>query len=288
MEKGEERSSNENEKASTSAPSSREASGGHGCPICLGSFIQESYLDTCFHKFCFKCILQWSKVVAGKHSGVQSSVKCPLCKRENLSVIYGYDGASFLRHYIKSGIEDSTFFSKAHKYRLQCYYTEPGVLSKVVNVARFWKLNKYLQPNQWLQCWLTREIQALIQEEDVDIIVHHILGVIESFLRDDHVHRRKPPEAKQQEFKALIADAARPFVAARTQRFVDEMEVFLASGLNVKGYDEVYTQHLGWSIPGISRMVREEDDEKDESDEHITPAAVPFLYISDEDYDEAV
>ncbi|CAN0914283.1 E3 ubiquitin-protein ligase Topors [Linum grandiflorum] len=292
MEKGEvknNRSSNDNEKTSSYPQSSSSQDGGHCCPICLGSFIQESYLDTCFHKFCFKCILQWSTVVAGKHSGAQSSVKCPLCKRENSSVIHGYDGASFVRHYIISGVEDSTFFTKAHKYRLQSYYTEPGVLSERINVQRFWKSNKYLQPNRWLQRWLTREIQALIQEEDVDVIVHHILGVVESSLRrDDHSHHKKPPEAKQQEFKTLVADAARPFIAARTARFVDELEFFLASGLNVQGYDEVYTQQLGWNIPGISRMVREEDNEHVESDEHITPAAVPLLYISDEDCDEAV
>jgi hypothetical protein len=76
---------------------------------------------------------------------------------DNFSLIYGYDGSSFQRHYVNQGFEDrypcllfhlpssfllvfgavlyvtlfffsSSFFSKAHKYRLQCYYTEPGCL----------------------------------------------------------------------------------------------------------------------------------------------------------------
>ncbi|CAL1393548.1 unnamed protein product [Linum trigynum] len=264
------------------SPSSRESNGGH-CPICLGSFIQESYLDTCFHKFCFKCILQWSKVVAGKHSGVQSSVKCPLCKTDNASVIHGFDGASFHRHYISPRNECSSFFTNAHKYRLKCYYIESGILNEKFNVSRFWKLKRYCQPNQWLQCWLTREIQALIQEEDVDIIVHHILGVIDSSLRrDDFLNQKKPPVVKQQEFRDLMSEAVRPFVAARAERFVDELELFLASGFNVKGYDEVYTEQLGWKVPGISRIVREEEQESD--DEH-PPTVLPLLYISDEDPD---
>nr|AFK40727.1 unknown [Lotus japonicus] len=50
------------------------------CPICLGPFLQLSYLDKCFHEFCFNCILRWSKVAAGKHHSPPSSVKCPLCK----------------------------------------------------------------------------------------------------------------------------------------------------------------------------------------------------------------
>ncbi|KAJ6996048.1 hypothetical protein NC653_012818 [Populus alba x Populus x berolinensis] len=133
------------------------------CPICLAPFLQESYLDTCFHKFCYKCILQWTKVVSRKESRRPSSVKCPLCKTDNFSLIYGYDGSSFQRHYVNQGFEDSSFFSKAHKYRLQCYYTEPGILNDAINVSRYWKLRKYLQPNRWLQSWLRREVQALLQ-----------------------------------------------------------------------------------------------------------------------------
>ncbi|GMY21477.1 e3 ubiquitin-protein ligase topors [Fagus crenata] len=133
------------------------------CPICLGPILQESYLDKCFHKFCYNCIVQWTKVVAGKHSRPPSSVKCPLCKTENLSILHGYDGSSFQRHYINQDFRYSFLLTRAHKYRLQCYYTEPGIVNDIFNVSRYWKSHKYLQPNRWLQSWLRREIQALIQ-----------------------------------------------------------------------------------------------------------------------------
>lgn len=245
------------------------------CPICLAPFLQESYLDTCFHKFCYKCILQWTKVVSRKESRRPSSVKCPLCKTDNFSLIYGYDGSSFQRHYVNQGFEDSSFFSKAHKYRLQCYYTEPGILNDTINVSRYWKLRKYLQPNRWLQSWLRREVQALLQEEDIEVILYHILGTVNSFFsRNEHTRQTKTPEMKQEEFKAVVSNAARPFLTAKTDRFVIELELFLASGLNIEAYDEVYLQQMGWNTPKTTEAAGE-------SIEHNP--VVPYLFIFDAD-----
>ncbi|KAJ6832027.1 tripartite motif-containing protein 40-like [Iris pallida] len=84
--------------------------------------------------------------------------------------------------------------------------------------------------------WLRREI-----------IVHHIHGVVESFGR-----KRKQKEGtkvatheeKREEFRRLLLDAAKPFVLQQAERFVSEVELFLASGLNIEAYDKVYMQHL--------------------------------------------
>ncbi|KAH1037599.1 hypothetical protein GYH30_056781 [Glycine max] len=152
------------------------------CPICLGSFLQLSYLDKCFHKFCFNCILRWTKVVASKHRSPPSSVKCPLCKTENFSIIYVVDGSCFQRHYVNQDFENSFILSRAHRYRVQCYYTEQGFVDDIFNISQYWRSQKYYQPNCWLESWLRREIQALIQVEDVDIIVHHILAVVKAAL----------------------------------------------------------------------------------------------------------
>jgi E3 ubiquitin-protein ligase Topors len=32
------------------------------CAICLGKLENMSYTDSCFHKFCFVCLVEWSKV----------------------------------------------------------------------------------------------------------------------------------------------------------------------------------------------------------------------------------
>ena len=32
------------------------------CAICLGKCKNKSFTDSCLHQFCFKCLLEWSKV----------------------------------------------------------------------------------------------------------------------------------------------------------------------------------------------------------------------------------
>ncbi|XP_059313111.1 uncharacterized protein LOC132064217 isoform X1 [Lycium ferocissimum] len=261
------------------------------CPICLATVTEKSYLDQCFHKFCYGCILRWIKVVTSKHSHAPASVKCPLCKTENFSIVRSYSEGVFQQHYVNENLDNSAFFTKAHKYRLQCYYTDEGGLFDKFNVPRFWRLHKYLQPNPWLISWLRREIQALTQsqvevtgiishleEEDVDIIVHHILGVIDSFRRNEQ-KQIKVTQAKQEEFKIMVSEAARPFLTGRTDRFVNELELFLASSLTIDAFDSVYIQHLGWKVP---EMVGE--GEVGEPVEHAP--LVPHLYFFDEDCDE--
>ncbi|XP_071951984.1 uncharacterized protein [Antedon mediterranea] len=56
----------------------RSSSPDENCSICLNQFENQSFTDQCFHKFCFVCILEWSKVKA----------VCPLCKTAFKSIIH--------------------------------------------------------------------------------------------------------------------------------------------------------------------------------------------------------
>ncbi|KAL0900853.1 hypothetical protein Bca101_084814 [Brassica carinata] len=257
--------------------------GGDPCPICLGPILQESYLDTCFHKFCFSCIKQWIKVVSSKVSKPLSSVKCPLCKTDNISIIYNFDGHSFDRHYVDPNITDGFVLTKEQRYRLQCYYTASGFLADVFDVPRFWKLKKLLQRNRWLESWLRRELQALMQEEDVDIVLHHLVGVMDSFCKrteQRHKQETRSAEAFQEQFKSVMAEAARPFLMARTDRFVDELELFLASGLNMEAYDAVYKQRLNSNNSREIGVVNEAIEEMNRG-----TRVNPHLFLFEEDSD---
>ena len=57
-------------------------------------------------------------------------------------------------------------------------------------------------------------------------------------------HLQPSPEEKCQEFEKLVSEAARPFLSRRTDRFVYELEVFLASGLTLDAYDAACMKHL--------------------------------------------
>ncbi|CAB4062117.1 TOPORS [Lepeophtheirus salmonis] len=48
------------------------------CAICLEKLQNRSVTDSCLHKFCFTCLLEWSKVKA----------ECPLCKSKFSSIIH--------------------------------------------------------------------------------------------------------------------------------------------------------------------------------------------------------
>ncbi|KAL5984466.1 hypothetical protein ACLOJK_018571 [Asimina triloba] len=89
------------------------------------------------------------------------------------------------------------------------------------------------------------------QEEDVDIIVHHILAM-KIYGSNERERFKGNADKKREEFQALVSDAARPFILGRTDRFVNEMELFLASGLNIEAYDEVYRQCLRLHTRGIA------------------------------------
>lgn len=57
---------------------SAEVSPDSKCPICLDIFNNISYLDRCLHKFCFRCIQEWSK----------NKAECPLCKQPFISIYH--------------------------------------------------------------------------------------------------------------------------------------------------------------------------------------------------------
>ncbi|XP_028403574.1 E3 ubiquitin-protein ligase Topors-like isoform X2 [Dendronephthya gigantea] len=75
---------NEPERA---APQTQEK---ESCPICLSSFEDRSFLDQCFHAFCFSCILQWCEVAQ----------TCPLCKTGFASVIHNVKSMQDYEQYI--------------------------------------------------------------------------------------------------------------------------------------------------------------------------------------------
>ncbi|KAJ7335400.1 hypothetical protein JRQ81_013341 [Phrynocephalus forsythii] len=58
--------------------SSSDTSPDSKCPICLDRFENMAYLDHCWHRFCFRCVQEWSK----------NKAECPLCKQPFHSIVH--------------------------------------------------------------------------------------------------------------------------------------------------------------------------------------------------------
>ncbi|KAM4750894.1 uncharacterized protein FYW61_005695 [Anableps anableps] len=87
-------------RSKTSKAMSAEVSPDSKCPICLDIFHNMSYLDRCLHKFCFRCILEWSK----------NKPECPLCKQPFSSIYHSIKSdQDFQKYELKQQVDNSSF-----------------------------------------------------------------------------------------------------------------------------------------------------------------------------------
>ncbi|XP_063996262.1 E3 ubiquitin-protein ligase Topors isoform X2 [Pogoniulus pusillus] len=87
-------------KASTSKLPT-DASPDSKCPICLDRFDNVAYLDRCLHRFCFRCVQEWSK----------NKAECPLCKQPFFSIFHTIRAEDDFKEYILSPSEHRSFAS---------------------------------------------------------------------------------------------------------------------------------------------------------------------------------
>lgn len=83
----------------TSETMSAEVSPDSKCPICLDLFNNISYLDLCLHKFCFRCIHEWSK----------NKAECPLCKQKFNSIYHSIKSEQDFKKYDLQPLENGSF-----------------------------------------------------------------------------------------------------------------------------------------------------------------------------------
>jgi hypothetical protein len=139
------------------------------CPICLQPVDGEAYVDPCFHRFCFSCILQWSEMGAVRTGAPHL---CPVCKGPCLTIIHDFRGTQFKRYDVLGGKSSSPFqLSEKHALR-RAVYTEGGKTSDTS--GGFGR-----GQGRWLRCWVRRELQALLEEDDVEMVALHIVGSVE-------------------------------------------------------------------------------------------------------------
>ncbi|TDH16273.1 hypothetical protein EPR50_G00018140 [Perca flavescens] len=83
----------------TSEAMSAEVSPDSKCPICLDIFNNISYLNVCLHKFCFRCIQEWSK----------NKAECPLCKQPFNSIYHSIKSDQDFKKYDLQPVDNGSF-----------------------------------------------------------------------------------------------------------------------------------------------------------------------------------
>uniref|UniRef100_A0A8D0G8D4 E3 ubiquitin-protein ligase Topors n=1 Tax=Sphenodon punctatus TaxID=8508 RepID=A0A8D0G8D4_SPHPU len=71
------------------------------CPICLDRFDNMAYLDRCLHKFCFRCVQEWSK----------NKAECPLCKQPFHSIFHTVRAEDDFKEYVLRPSQNGSFAS---------------------------------------------------------------------------------------------------------------------------------------------------------------------------------
>ncbi|KAJ8407557.1 hypothetical protein AAFF_G00274140 [Aldrovandia affinis] len=95
-------------------PLAEEASPDSKCPICLDRFNNMAYLDRCLHKFCFRCIHEWSK----------NKAECPLCKQGFNSIFHTIKAENDFKEFVLRPTENGSFGSPGgHRFRYRTTLT---------------------------------------------------------------------------------------------------------------------------------------------------------------------
>ncbi|XP_030630803.1 E3 ubiquitin-protein ligase Topors [Chanos chanos] len=80
----------------SSQPLLSDASPDSKCPICLDRFNNVASLDRCLHRFCFRCIHEWSK----------NKAECPLCKQPFHSIFHSVKAENDFKEFVLRPMEN--------------------------------------------------------------------------------------------------------------------------------------------------------------------------------------
>ncbi|XP_053115378.1 E3 ubiquitin-protein ligase Topors-like isoform X2 [Hemicordylus capensis] len=98
-------------------PTSADASPDSTCPICLDQFEDVASLDSCRHRFCFRCVQEWSNTKA----------ECPLCKQCFQTILHSLSAEDYYEEYIvRPSGDDAYFLPHGRRFYYETTLREPS------------------------------------------------------------------------------------------------------------------------------------------------------------------
>lgn len=109
------------------------------CSVCMQPYVNQTFLQPCYHSFCFSCARQWINI----------SPTCPLCKQDVRSLVYDIceETSSFQEYILAFGLHGKhnpppkrrapTLQEKARMFRARVYETEFATITYPAPLGRF-------------------------------------------------------------------------------------------------------------------------------------------------------
>ncbi|KAH7615883.1 putative E3 ubiquitin-protein ligase Topors [Nannochloris sp. 'desiccata'] len=231
------------------------------CPICLTdiSAADEAFIEPCLHHFCFRCLQAWVRTQQNQ----ASPVTCPVCKTPFNSIIYDCHDVAYRVWSIDDAPTstgkhlDNRFGLTSEQRRRRSRYSAPCNQVEEEQVSAVEKGNtlesrhfeevfvtlKALSRPAVAQ-WLIRELQALLLQEDVDLLAHHIVGNLKhgieaSVLEKKRLKKLRPGRLEGDKAVEVVAAAMVPYFPEYGKKLGQEFVEFIISGLNIDAHDAV-------------------------------------------------
>jgi len=162
-------------------------------------------------------------------------------------------------------VQTDTFeLTTQQRFRRSLYFTPRAASPRRTELKLFRSLDETTMRQQ-AKMWVTRELQALLLQEDVTLVLSQIMGCIEPLKEKkrkrspprplDAAHRdqtRKSNWALDSRWLEMVADCSRPFLFENSEQFAGELAAFLDSGLTVAQYDALWDSGNAATQPGPS------------------------------------
>uniref|UniRef100_A0A672GS97 E3 ubiquitin-protein ligase Topors n=1 Tax=Salarias fasciatus TaxID=181472 RepID=A0A672GS97_SALFA len=198
---------------------SAEVSPDSKCPICLDIFNNMSYLDLCLHKFCFRCIQEWSK----------NKAECPLCKQPFNSIYHSIKSDQDFKKYDLRPVDNGsfgTFEGVRFRYR-----------TTLTGVRRHMQGRTSSPPDNGVM--FEASLHPPQQRQDRYMV---------NFRRELYRQGVRVRSVRDGGRLRDTSEELRPFLQARTEHFLHEFISFAKAPFNMEAYD----QHAVYDCPAPS------------------------------------
>jgi uncharacterized protein YuzE len=204
-----------------------------------------SRLDSCFHAFCFNCIIEWAKV----------NVVCPLCKAPFGSLIHSYNlnGSKFDRTYITKDILDQnpTISNSDAQFRKEIYIRKLSpIMTFPIKQLNF----PFNIGHKNLAYWTQRELTFLLCSEGKETKESLKNQIQEEIAMVTHIISNLLNESiSKNDFREKLKANLSGFLFNNTLQLIDELIVFLESPWN-------YTEDFDKNVKYIELLLDDGDD----------------------------